>query len=341
MKMEDNMNSDEEIFCKYSEEIFSKSIEQPKPKKSKTYLAFVLAAVIVIAALSAAGINCVFSINNAKSINYANSHSHSLIYIEAVEPTCETTGNIAYWQCSECEKYFSDSKGKNQINEVNVILRHTFGDWQELKQATCAQEGELVRYCSVSDTHYEIKIIPRLSHQLTITQTGCIYTEMCQLCNNIIKYGGHTYENGKCVKCGKSEGFIAPLDEYTLGQLFSDNELVFNPTHNYWSTHEGVDFTASAGSIVKCIEDGIVKDITTDAYYGTKLTIEHSNGFTSVYQLICYSSLNIGDTVARGDTVGKVSDEALEEIADGPHLHLELYKDGVCVNPLDYILNVE
>ena len=40
---------------------------------------------------------------------------------------------------------------------------------------------------------------------------------MCQLCNNIIKYGGHTYENGKCVKCGKSEGFIAPLDEYTLG----------------------------------------------------------------------------------------------------------------------------
>ncbi len=67
------------------------------------------------------------------------------------------------------------------------------------------------------------------------------------------------------------------------------------------------------------------------------MTIEHSDGFTSVYKLIDGVSLKVGDKVLKGDIIGKVSDTALEEIADGPHLHLELYKDGVKVNPLDYI----
>ncbi len=128
-----------------------------------------------------------------------------------------------------------------------------------------------------------------------------------------------------------------PLDEFTLGQVYSE-EHVFNKTHGYWATHEGVDFTAAEGSEVKCVFDGTVKEVTEDSYHGTTVTIEHQDGFTTVYKLIDGVSLKAGDSVSQGTVIGKVSGTALDEIADGAHLHLELYKDGVCLNPVDYML---
>lgn len=315
----------------YRDEIFSKSIDpQPKPVVPKNYLAkfvFVLSAIIVIVALSVTGGISVYG------------HTHSLIYFAKVEPSCESTGRISYWQCTECKKCFFYSKGKNPISDISISASgHDFGQWQLLKPATCAQDGEEIRYCANDGAHYEMRVVPMLSHKLTITETGCISSGICELCNMVIRTGQHDYENGKCVNCGKYEYFtpMAPLDEYTLGQIYSE-DLVFNPTHNYWAQHEGVDFTAPAGSEVKCIEDGTVKEVTNDSYSGATVTIEHSDGFTSVYKLIDGVSLKVGDKVLKGDIIGKVSDTALEEIADGPHLHLELYKDGVKVNPLDYI----
>ena len=41
-----------------------------------------------------------------------------------------------------------------------------------------------------------------------------------------------------------------------------------------------------------------------------------------------------GAAVKAGDKIGAVGDTALIEISEDPHLHFELYKDGVCENPL-------
>ena len=130
----------------------------------------------------------------------------------------------------------------------------------------------------------------------------------------------------------------SPLANYTLGQEFYDAELVWHTTQKYWATHEGVDFMAAAGSEVKCMFDGEVKSVTTDSYNGTVVTIAHQDGFESVYKLLDEVTLKQGDSVAQGDVIGKVSDTALVETADGAHLHLELYKEGKRVNPLEYML---
>ena len=129
-----------------------------------------------------------------------------------------------------------------------------------------------------------------------------------------------------------------PLDEYTLGQAYSE-EHVFNNTHKYWHPHEGMDFTAAAGSNVKCVFDGTVKEVTNDSYYGATVTIEHQDGFSTVYKLLDNVSLKAGDKVSKGDVIGQVSDSALDEIADGAHLHLELYKDGKIIDPMSYLLS--
>ncbi|MDE7208513.1 MAG: peptidoglycan DD-metalloendopeptidase family protein [Clostridia bacterium] len=217
-----------------------------------------------------------------------------------------------------------------------------FGEWYVSIEPTCIEEGEETRICYTTGEK-ETRIIPMIKHQPIYNSINYFtHSSICAVCLQEIDVEvAHTYENKICTYCGKTRiSFIAPLDEYTLGQIYSE-EHVFNPTLNLWHPHEGVDFAAPSGSLVKCIEDGTVKKVTNDSYSGATVTIEHSDGFTSVYKLIDGVSLKAGDNISKGDIIGKVSDTALEEIADGPHLHLELYKDGVGINPLDYIDDVK
>ncbi len=127
------------------------------------------------------------------------------------------------------------------------------------------------------------------------------------------------------------------LADFTLDIGFSDTELVFNPTQNHWATHVGVDLIADAGDEVKCSYDGIVKSVTDDSFYGNTVVITHEGGYETTYKLLDNVSLKAGDTVTAGDAIGVVSSDALAEISQGAHLHLELSKDGVLIDPEDYI----
>ena len=127
------------------------------------------------------------------------------------------------------------------------------------------------------------------------------------------------------------------LGEYTVDIGFSNTELVFNPTMQHWATHEGLDMTAAAGSEVYCPFDGTVKSVETDTFYGTTVVISHDGGYETTYKLIDEVTLTAGSAIKQGDKIGVVSGTALAEIAQGAHLHLELTKDGVKVNPADYM----
>ena len=130
----------------------------------------------------------------------------------------------------------------------------------------------------------------------------------------------------------------APLDSYEEGQTFVNSQLVWNPTQKHWATHEGMDFKAEAGSAVKCVYDGVVESVTTDSFDGTVVTIDHKNGYKTVYKLLDSVTLKAGDSVKMGQVIGKVSKDALSEIKDGPHLHFEVYKDGERIDPNQFLL---
>ena len=130
------------------------------------------------------------------------------------------------------------------------------------------------------------------------------------------------------------------LEEYTIDIGYSDAELVFNPTQGHWATHQGVDLIAEAGTAVKCSFDGTVKTVSDDSFYGTTVVISHDGGYETTYKLLGEVSLKVGDKVAEGDTIGAVSGDALAEMAQGAHLHLELSKDGVLVDPTSYMSEI-
>ena len=51
--------------------------------------------------------------------------THSLTKTEAVAPSCETAGNIDYWHCSKCGKYFADANAVREIKQADTVIEAT------------------------------------------------------------------------------------------------------------------------------------------------------------------------------------------------------------------------
>lgn len=67
--------------------------------------------------------------------------THTKKAIAYKAPTCTEEGNIAYWHCETCNKYFSDEKGEHEIDLVSTILAAT-GHTEVIDPAVKAQPGK-------------------------------------------------------------------------------------------------------------------------------------------------------------------------------------------------------
>ena len=117
---------------------------------------------------------------------------------------------------------------------------------------------------------------------------------------------------------------------------------MFNQTLGVYTGHMGIDFGAEAGAQVVAVYDGTIESITTSYLQGTTITVNHGNGLKTVYNSIdAIESLSEGDSVVKGEVIGSVSDNNRQEYKDGPHLHFEVLKDEVKIDPNEYIMLAE
>lgn len=130
----------------------------------------------------------------------------------------------------------------------------------------------------------------------------------------------------------KEIGF--PVADVEIIKDYTDTELVFNATMKHWSTHQGIDFKVSKGTNILAVADGVVSEVSTSTLEGTTIKIKHDDGFVSIYSLLGSSvKVKEGDKVNQGLVLGSVDNTGVFESADGDHLHFELTKDGVAVDP--------
>jgi len=134
--------------------------------------------------------------------------------------------------------------------------------------------------------------------------------------------------------------FVMPVDTVEIGKEFSNERLVRFKTTGFWETHEGVDFLAPAGTNVKAISAGTVLSIDVDStMYGTVIRIQHADNIVSVYKGLARDvSVEVGDTVTAGKVIGRIGVMPIESMEyDTPHLHLEILRNGVRVNPIEFL----
>ena len=89
-------------------------------------------------------------------------------------------GNIAYWHCKDCDKYFSDEACTKEITKQDTIIKAT--------------------------GHGTIKVVNK--KEATCTSNGYTGDKVCIECGTIIETGSvinklaHQYKDGKCIECG-------------------------------------------------------------------------------------------------------------------------------------------
>ena len=131
--------------------------------------------------------------------------------------------------------------------------------------------------------------------------------------------------------------FMLPVSG-EIQQEYSNRELVKSVTMGDWRTHNGVDIACEVNTTVRCFSDGVVTEIVEDKLWGTTVKMEHPNGYVSVYcGLSPELSVEEGQKVEIGDVIGTTANSSAIEIAQEPHLHFEVIKNGTTVDPIKLI----
>ena len=94
--------------------------------------------------------------------------------------------------------------------------------------------------------------------------------------------------------------------------------------------HHGVDFAGKRGSEVIAVAAGVVIRAERVAGYGNLLEIRHSDGYTTRYAHNEKNLVEVGDVVAKGDTIALLGSTGR---SSGPHVHFEVRRNGKSVNP--------
>lgn len=135
-------------------------------------------------------------------------------------------------------------------------------------------------------------------------------------------------------KVVNTSGFIKPVNA-SNGSAFG---LRFHPILHYWRMHWGTDFGASCGAPIRAMANGRVTYASRMGGFGNYTIISYgrmygaylSSGYAHQSRII----VRVGQKVKQGQLVGYIGTTGL---STGCHLHLQIYRSGVRVNPMRYL----
>jgi murein DD-endopeptidase MepM/ murein hydrolase activator NlpD len=114
------------------------------------------------------------------------------------------------------------------------------------------------------------------------------------------------------------------------GSISSNFGMRFHPILGYFRMHKGEDFRAATGTPILAATDGKVIAAGRAGGYGNQVRLAHAGGLMTSYSHMSRIAARVGSFVHQGQVIGYVGATGL---ATGPHLHYELYRNGVQVNP--------
>ncbi len=129
-----------------------------------------------------------------------------------------------------------------------------------------------------------------------------------------------------------SSGWISPLKSYKLTSPFGMRK---HPILGYERMHNGVDMAAPAGTPIYAAKSGKVTAASFQSGgAGNYVSINHGDGFSSIYMHMTRYIVSVGDYVSAGQVIGYVGSTGL---SNGNHLHFGISYNGTYVNPMKYI----
>lgn len=133
-----------------------------------------------------------------------------------------------------------------------------------------------------------------------------------------------------------TQGFVWPV-QGTITQNFGPTSLGLEPAYEgYAHFHQGLDIANSMYTPIHAAGAGtVIFAGWSNSGYGFCVKIDHGNGLVTLYgHMAQQPSVSVGESVGAGDLIGKMGSTGA---STGPHTHFAVLKDGVWVNPLNYL----
>lgn len=114
---------------------------------------------------------------------------------------------------------------------------------------------------------------------------------------------------------------------------------VWSETMGDYRVHLGIDIATDEGAPVYAAADGTVSKIWDDALMGRCVAISHGGEIYTFYKNLdstLAAGIKEGSQIKGGDKIGEVGNTAIAELADEPHVHIEMTVKGLAVDPRDY-----
>jgi murein DD-endopeptidase MepM/ murein hydrolase activator NlpD len=122
-------------------------------------------------------------------------------------------------------------------------------------------------------------------------------------------------------------GFTMPVSGARLTSSFG---LRFHPILGFSRMHQGVDLAAPYGTPIVAASDGVVRFAGWHGGHGNFVQIVHAGGLGTGYGHMSSFVVSPGTGVRQGQLIGYVGTTGL---STGPHLHFEVYRNGVPIDP--------
>ncbi|MBX2844300.1 MAG: M23 family metallopeptidase [Flammeovirgaceae bacterium] len=130
---------------------------------------------------------------------------------------------------------------------------------------------------------------------------------------------------------------MQPISNKNLKRLASGYGMRFHPILKIKRMHNGIDFSAPKGTLIYATGDGkVIKLQRSRKGYGNEIEIDHGFGYVTKYAHLLEFNVRKGQTVKRGQIIGKVGSSGLSV---APHLHYEVIYKNRKVNPVYYFSN--
>ena len=130
---------------------------------------------------------------------------------------------------------------------------------------------------------------------------------------------------------------IQPVTNKELKRLSSGYGRRIDPYYKKPKFHYGVDFSAPQGTPIYATGNGTIKKTKKSRRgFGNHIVIDHGYGYESLYAHMQKYTVRRGQKVKRGDLIGYVGNSGK---STAPHLHYEVHKNGIKVNPAYYFHN--
>lgn len=130
---------------------------------------------------------------------------------------------------------------------------------------------------------------------------------------------------------------IFPLKEVEIKYISSYFGYRPDPIYKVEKFHSGMDFSAQMGTEAYATGDGVVEDVENGHWgYGNMVTIDHGYGYKTRYAHLQKSAVRKGQKVKRGQLVGYIGNTGK---TTGVHLHYEVLKNNVAIDPINFFYN--